>query len=134
MFLPEPQDLCVKPKRFVLVVNYDARELDAHESLRNRTPQVCWNCVASGCAQAANRMGKCPRRQSAHESQASWRQVRGKGARHLHQSSNAAPVRSWWLPDPPREEGAEATQTRKADFHTDIRYGIVPRGEEVLGG
>ena len=78
-------------------------------------------------------MGKRRRRQAAHESQTSWCQVRGKNAGHLHESSTAAPVRRWWLPHPPCEEGAEATQTRKTDFHTDVGYGIVPRGEEVLG-
>ena len=41
MFLPEPQDLCIKPERFVLVVNHDACELDAHESsAKFSTPSV----------------------------------------------------------------------------------------------
>ena len=90
--------------------------------------------MASGFSKTAKGMGKCRRRQSRHERQACRGHVRGKGAGHLHERPTATPVCRWWFPHPPREEGAEATQARKPDFHADVGDGIVSRREEVLGG
>ena len=70
----------------------------------------------------------------AHERQASRRQGGGKGAGHLHEGANAASIRRRRLSHPPREEGAETPQARKADFHTDICHRIGPGGKEVLCG
>jgi hypothetical protein len=81
-----------------------------------------------------SRANKRGRRQAAHERQASRREVDGNDARHLHQGANAAAVRRWWLSYPAREEGAEAPQARKPDFHTDVGYRVLARGEEVFGG
>jgi hypothetical protein len=63
----------------------------------------------------------------AHESQASRCHVRRNDARHGDEWTHATLVRRWCLTHSAREEDAEASEAREADFHADL-------GDRVLSG